>query len=99
MNGIQPKGAFNWYNESDPQVLPPKSLLVMFFLLMMALAIPAGGFWLLGHYPAANMLVSVALLSLFGLLFDVLLTYRRYKAWSAQWICDQCHGVFTPLSV
>ena len=91
-----PQGVFSWYGDDEPQALPPKSLFVMFLLSIIVLTIPAAGFWVLGHFPAVTMLVSLAVLLMAFLLTDVLLTYRRYKVWGGQWLCGQCRGVFAP---
>ena len=96
MCGIQPQGKFRWYGDTDPQALPPKSLFVMFTILMLALAIPAIGFWFLQHYSAMTWLFYIAVLTLAFLIVDVLLTYSRYKVWAGQWLCSSCRGVFAP---
>lgn len=98
MCGAQPQGAFAWYGERVPQALPPKSLLVIFLILIAALAVPAVGFWFLKHEYAVTWLLSVAALTLAVLVVDVSLTYRRYKAWAGQWLCGRCREVFSPLT-
>lgn len=96
MYGAQPQSAFRWYGDGDPKALPPKSLFVMFTILMVVLAVPAIGCWFLQHYSALTGLLLVAALTLAFLLVDVLLTYRRYKVWAGQWLCGCCRGVFAP---
>jgi hypothetical protein len=98
MCGAQPQGAFAWYGEREPQALPPKSLLVIFLILIAALAVPAAGFWFLKHEYAVTWLLSVAALTLAVLVVDVLLTYSRYKVWAGQWLCGRCREVFSPLT-
>jgi hypothetical protein len=98
MCNSEPQGVFSWYGDDEPHALPPKSLFVMFLLTLIVLSIPAAGFWVLGHFPAMSSLMSVAVLLLVFLSLDILLTYRRYKAWGGQWLCSQCRGVFAPNS-
>jgi len=68
----------------------------MFLLAIAVLTIPVTGFWVLEHFPAVTLLLSIAALLLVLLLVDVLLTYRRYKVWVGQWLCGRCRGVFAP---
>ena len=89
-------GAFGWYDTSLPHACPPKSLFVILFLLILGMALPAVGLWLSGFYLALQWLIAMAMLSLLGLLIDVLLTYRRYKNWGDEWLCGECRGVFKP---
>lgn len=89
-------GAFGWYSARFPHACPPKSLFVIFFLLSLAMALPAVALWSLGFYLALQWLIVIALLSLPALLIDVLLTYRRYKNWGDEWLCGECRGVFKP---
>lgn len=96
MDGTQPRNAFRWYGDADPQALPPKSLFVMFITLMMTLAVPAAGFMVMEHYFALTWVLYVAGLTLAFLLADVLVTYRRYKVWAEEWLCGRCRGVFAP---
>ena len=96
MCDVRPQGVFSWYDDSEPQALPPKSLFFMLLVLIAVLSVPAVGFWLLEHYPAVIWLVSVAALLSAVLLVDILLTYRRYKDWVGQWLCGSCREVFAP---
>ena len=98
MYNSKPQGVFSWYGDHEPQALPPKSLVVIFLLTLLVLAIPAAGFWALGQFPAVTSLMWVFVLLLAFLLLDVLLTYRRYKIWGGQWLCGQCRSVFAPNS-
>ena len=86
---------FSWYSNRIPGACPPKSLFVVLLLLALGVAIPAVGLWLLGHFLALQWLAVTALLLLAGLLFDVLMTYRRYKAWCGEWLCGECRAVFS----
>jgi len=94
MDGTPVTGAFGWYSASLPRACPPKSLFVILSLWILGMALPAAGLWLFGFYLALQWLAIMALLSLLGLLVDVLLTYRRYKTWGGEWLCGECRGVF-----
>ena len=87
-------GVFNWYSEHTPQACPPKSLFVILLLLLLGMTLPTVGLWLLGYTIALSWLARLALLLWAGLLFDVLMTYRRYKTWGGEWLCGECHSVF-----
>ena len=93
-----PEG-FHWYLDGADGLSPPRSLLVCVAALSLLAALPASlALWWfnLALPPVAWLLILVPLLAL---LFDVLTTYRRYKRWSSEWVCDNCHRVFIPNSL
>ena len=94
MDGAAFGDAFGWYDEKAHHAVPPKSLFIVLSLLLLGLAVPAAGFWFLQHYPALQLLGSVAGILFVCLLTDVLLTYRRYKTWAGEWLCGDCQKVF-----
>lgn len=99
MEGAPFRSAFSWYGERTHHAFPPKSIFVVLLLMMLAIAVPAAGFWLLGQYPALEWLGSMAAI-LFGcLVVDLMLTHQRYKAWAGEWLCGDCKHVFKPKSV
>ena len=93
--GVRPP-YFGWYSAEEPHALPPKSLFVLFLLLLLVISLPFAGLWLLGHYLALRWLSVVLVLVLGALLVDVLGTYRRYQHWGEQWLCGECHSSFVP---
>lgn len=87
-------GVFSWYSARVPNAYPPKSLFVMLLLLMLGMALPAAGLWLLEHYQALHWLFILGMVLLAALLIDVLMTYRQYKSWGGEWLCGDCRSVF-----
>ena len=96
MAGVNIHGVFSWYDSEVRNAYPPKSVLLLLGLPLLLICLPAAGFWLLDYYAATKWLASVVVLLLVCLLFDVLLTYRRYKSWVREWLCGICHQVFEP---
>jgi hypothetical protein len=88
-------GVFSWYSAGFPHAYPPKSLFVMLLLLMLGMALPAIGLWLLEHYLALQWLSALAMGLIAALLIDVLMTYRHYKKWGGEWLCGECRSVFS----
>ena len=91
--------AFSWYGEHSPYAFPPKSLFVV-LLLLAAVCVPGLLFWLPEGYAESSgaaplIAMTVAALST-CLVVDVLLTYRRYKAWAKQRLCGDCKKVYLP---
>jgi len=94
MDEVPLTGVFSWYSARVPHAYPPKSLFLMLLLLMLGMALPAGGLWLLEHYQALQWLSILAMVLLAALLIDVLMTYRHYKSWGGEWLCGECRSVF-----
>ena len=92
MGGDQLPG-FTWYGESVPGALPPKSLFVRLGVvalggLLSLVALFYGGMLSPQILVGAAFTIAAAVLSC--LLLDVLLTYRRYRDWAAEWLCADC---------
>lgn len=98
VDGISLEGAFNWYDERARHAYPPRSLFVVLGLLAFGLSIPAVGFWILGYFPALQLLGGIASVLIACLLIDFLLTYKRYKNWVEEWLCGECQSVFVPVA-
>ena len=96
MNGVPLQETFSWYDTRERRALPPKSLFVLLFTLVLLVTVPATGFWFLEHYPALQWMSTVAAVLLACLMVDATLTYQRYKNWSGEWLCGDCKGVFAP---
>jgi hypothetical protein len=84
--------SFSWYNLSLPRACPPKSLLVLSSLAAMW---PATLLWYLGHYSLQRGIIVGAVILLACLVFDLVSTYPRYKAWRSEWLCGECRSVFS----
>lgn len=87
-------GDFSWYRLSAPGACPPKSMFMLLLIFTAVTLVPILGLWYLQLYLVVTWLACALALLLVCLLFDVLNTYRRYKAWSAQWLCARCHADF-----
>ncbi len=83
---------FSWYNLSLPRACPPKSLLVLSALAAMW---PAALLWYLGQYSLQRCMIVGAVMLLACLVFDLVSTYPRYKAWRCEWLCGECRSVFS----
>jgi hypothetical protein len=90
------QGHFSWYREDLPRACPPKSLFLTLSVLAVVLAIPMVGMVLYGQQVALDWLLGLGVLLLACLAFDVLMTYRDYKTWCHEWLCDECQLVFIP---
>ena len=99
MLGEPAPAGFHWYLDGADGLSPPRSLLVCVAALSLLAAIPGAlGLWFFEiSLPASSW--AILLIPLLALLFDVLNTYRRYKRWSNEWVCDKCQRVFTPHSL
>ena len=87
--------AFSWYGESIPRACPPKSLFVILFLVVLGVAVPTATLLLLGYLHGTDWLILVVLALLLGFVFDVCMTYRRYRAWGVECLCGECRSVFS----
>ncbi len=94
MAGSSQQTTFSWYDEKTHHAFPPKSIFIILFLPMFAVAIAAVGFLLLGQYQALLWLSAIAGILLASLLGDFMLTYSRYQNWAAEWLCGNCQRVF-----
>lgn len=87
---------FAWYGEDVPRACPPKSLFLTLSVLALVLAIPMVGMVVYGEQLALDWLLGLGVLLLVCLVFDMLLTYRDYRCWCDEWLCDECKLVFVP---
>ncbi len=94
--GPASNGEFGWYREDIPRACPPKSLFLTLSVLAVVLAIPVMAMVIYGQSIPLQWLLGVGVLLLVCLVFDLLMTYRDYKAWCNEWLCDKCKLVFVP---
>lgn len=88
-------GAFNWYTENTPGAFPPRSLFVVLLAMMGVVALPAAAMWMGQAFTAFHWALWALLVLLAGLVYDLCMTHRRYRAWRTQWLCGECRCVFT----
>jgi len=93
--GAPPAAAFSWYRERTPGACPPQSRFVVLLALMLGMALPVTGLWLMGYYFALTWLGLLGLLLLASLLYDLTATYRRYRLWVGERVCGDCRCVFS----
>jgi hypothetical protein len=92
----EPPG-FHWYDRNARGALPPRSVFLQLFLLMLAtlgvlsLATLAG---LASTGVLAAGSLSAAILVSAGLVMDVGYTLRRYRAWAREALCADCRTSF-----
>ena len=79
--------------------MPPRSRFVVTLAVVLCTALPIIGMWFLDMHLAAIWLGGVTLLLVLGLLWDLVLTWRRHRAWAQEYMCPACRAVFTPNSI
>ncbi len=99
MEDLPLPAAFAWYSDRIPGACPPRSLLVISATLMMIIAVPVTGLWIREAFSPSALagLLPALLLLVACLLYDLFMTWGRYRAWSAQWLCGHCRSAFSPV--